>query len=112
MTKLKFSNFSQKFRSSWIRSQHRQLQAMLLRLLDRGLHAGVVLMALGIDEEVILPVHFFARPLLDVGEIDSILFEYIENFREGARLVRGGEHDRRLVVAAFSRRLAADHEDS
>jgi len=82
---------------------------MLLRLLDRGFHAGVVGVALGVDEKIVFPIHLPARTLFDVRQIDSVLLEYVEHLGQGAGLVGGGEHDGGFVVAGAAGGHAPHH---
>ena len=83
---------------------------MLLRLFDGRLH--VVDVTDRVDEKVILPVDLLAGALLEIGQVDPVLLEDVENLRQRAGLVRGGEHDRRLVVSALACPLAADDEET
>lgn len=72
---------------------------MLLRLLNRRLHPGIIRVPLRVDEEIIFPIHLSARTLLDVRQVDAVLFENIQHLGQCAGLVSRREHDRRLVFA-------------
>src|SRR5690606_14819900 len=83
-----------------IAAEYCQLQAMGAGLFDGTLHLFIILVADGIDEEVVFPAHLLAGALLDVGQVDAMIAEDIQHLGQGAGLVGSGEHDGRLVVAA------------
>src|SRR5437867_86402 len=62
---------SQHFRRPRIAPQHRQLQTVMPRPFNRALHRRVVGVALGVNEEVVLPIHLFARAFLDIRQVDA-----------------------------------------
>jgi hypothetical protein len=85
---------------------------MFFRLVDGGFHGGVVGVALGVDEEIIFPIHLAAGTFFDVSEVDAVVFEDVEDLGEGAGFVGGGEHDGGFVFAGAAGSLAADDEEA
>ncbi len=72
---------------------------MLFCAFDGFFHDRVIAMALGIDEECVLPVFASARAFVDMGEIDAGIFKDTEDADQSARFVGGVEEERGLVVA-------------
>lgn len=71
-------------------------------------HGRVVLVALGVDEEGVLPVVASARAFVDVREVDAGLIEDAEHRDEGAVFVDGVEHNACFVVAGSLGALLAE----
>src|SRR5262245_51081181 len=91
-----------------IRSEDRQLLALLLERLQRPLHFGVFLVAVEIDEEDVLLLAGLGGERLDPVEIQFVGFKDVECIHKRSGVVRDLEHEGGLVVASALAFLQAD----
>src|SRR5262245_22125556 len=91
-----------------IRSEDRQLLALLLERLQRALHFGVFLVAVEIDEEDVLLFAGLGGKRLDPVEIQFVGFKDVECIHKRSGVVRDLEHEGGLVVASALAFLQAD----
>ena len=76
-----------------------ELEAVVAGFVEGGLDFFVVGVAEEVGEEVILEVAFLGGAGADVGEVDVVAAEDIEDIDEGAGFVGGGEDEGGFVVA-------------
>lgn len=69
-------------------------------------------MAFAVDEEVVFEVLALGGSLVDVGEVDFAVAEFINDGGEGAGLVAGGEEDGGFVVVGGVGGLVPDDEEA
>ena len=76
------------------------------------MHIRLLLVAVKVDEEDVLPDALFARPRFDAGHVDAVAANRLQQFVKQAGAVLRGDEDGGFVAPARFGRVLADDEET
>lgn len=86
--------------------------AMAFGLGERCGSSRIIRVAASVNEKGVVPVAPTAGAFLNVRQIDPVVLKGLKHMHQRARLVRGREHHRGLVIAAAMRGSLGNHEEA